>query len=137
MNNGPAIFQSPRAHILIVDSMQSVCCVLAELLARHGYTSDVAMNAGEALHLAETSRWDAVVLDVGLPGMDEIELYLRLNRGGDRENLPVIFVTGYTEQMLLQALQIVPWASHLLKPFSVPCFLGAIDGCLQSRRMAC
>ncbi len=124
----------PRARILVVDGTPPVCHVLAEVLTRHGYQADLAGSAREALLLAKTGRWDAVVLDIGLPDMNGVELYTRLNHDFGRDCLPVIFVSGGTEQNLLRALRDAPRASLLAKPFSVFIFLRTLERCLQDDR---
>jgi CheY-like chemotaxis protein len=134
MNSLPDIGQPPPARILIVDGMPSVRCVMAEILVRHGYAVDLAGSAREALLLAQTGQWDAVVIDSGLPDMKGVELYTRLHRDSGRKCLPVIFVSGYSEQRLLHALQSVPRASLLEKPFSVHQFLSTLEQCLQGGR---
>lgn len=134
MKTPPDNGQPPRARILIVDGMPSVRCVLAEILAHHGYGVELAGSAREALLLAQTGRWDAVVIDPGLPDMNGVELYTRLHRDSGRGCLPVIFVSGYSEQMLLQALQRAPRASLPVKPFGVLRFLGTLERCLQDGR---
>ncbi|MEJ1973637.1 MAG: response regulator [Lacunisphaera sp.] len=122
---------SARARILIVDGMSSVCHMLAELLERHGYATDLANSAREALLLAATGRWDAVLLDIGLPDMNGVELYTQLNANNGRECLPVIFVSGYTGQSLLESLQGERGISTLTKPFSVHRFLRTLEQSLR------
>lgn len=135
MSDRPDIFPLPGpARILIVDGMPPVCRVLAELLRRHGYETDLAGSAREALLLAQTGRWDAVVLDIGLPDMNGVELYTELNRGCGRECLPVIFVSGYTGESLLESLRKIPRATALTKPFSVHAFLLTLERSLQANR---
>ena len=130
--NRPADKPEPaRARILIVDEIPSVRCVLGEILRRHGYEVDLAGSAREALLLAQSGRWDAVVINPGLPDMKGVELYTRLHRDSGRECLPVIFVSGHSEQQLLHALQSAPRASLLAKPFSVLQFLGTLERCLE------
>lgn len=132
---GPmGMLPQPRARILVVDGTPPVCCVLAELLTRHGYQADLAGSAREALLLAKTGRWDAVVLDIRLPDMSGVELYTQLNHDSGRDCLPVIFVSGGTEQNLLHALRSVPQASLLAKPFGVLLFLCTLERCLQGDR---
>ncbi len=128
----PAMPESSRARILIVDGSSPVRCVMAEILARHGYGVDLAGSAREALLLAQTGRWDAVVIDSGLPDMSGVELYTRLRRDSGRVCLPVIFVSGYSERQLLNALQSAPRATLLAKPFGVVRFLVALEQCLEN-----
>ena len=134
MNSLPDTGQPPRARILIVEGMPSVRCVMAEILVRYGYAVDLAGSAREALLLAQTGRWDAVVINAGLPDMKGVELYTQLHRDSGRECLPVIFVSGYSKQRLLHALQSVPRASLLAKPFGVLQFLSTLEQCLQNGR---
>ena len=132
MNRQTDTPEPPRARILIVDEIPSVRGVLGEILVRHGYGVDLAGSAREALLLAQTGRWDAVVINPGLPDMKGVELYTRLHRDSGRECLPVIFVSGYSEQQLLHALQSAPRAALLAKPFSVLQFLSTLEQCLQN-----
>lgn len=118
---------SVSARILIVDDVPPVCRVLAELLQRRGYRTDLAGSAREALLLAKTGRWDAVVLDVGLPDMNGVELYTRLNQECGRECLPVIFVSSYTDEGLLRSLRVASRVSWRSKPFAVGFFLQTLE----------
>jgi len=133
MKSPPNIPEAVRARILIVDGSSPVRCVLAEILARHGYGVDLAGSAREALLLAQTGQWDAVVIDSGLPDMSGVELYTRLRHDSGRECLPVIFVSGYSERQLLEALQSMPRSALLAKPFSVVRFLVILEQCLASK----
>ena len=108
-----------------------VRCVMAEILTHYGYGVDMAGSAREALLLAQTGRWDAVVINAGLPDMKGVELFTHLRRDCGRECLPVVFVSGYSRQGLLHALQSMPRASLLEKPFSMREFIGTLERCLQ------
>jgi CheY-like chemotaxis protein len=120
------------SRILVVDKSSLIRSLMAELLRSHGYTVDLAGSAREALQLAQIGQWDAVVLDIGLPDMQGVELYTRMRQGSGRECLPVIFVSGHPEQKLLHALSHVPWAVFLPKPFGVLQFLCSLERCLRS-----
>jgi two-component system KDP operon response regulator KdpE len=130
MIRGPAVALGRR--ILIVEGITPGCHMLAERLGRRGYEVEMARSAREALLLAKTGRWDAVVLNIGLPGMNGVELYTGLHPDGDRECLPIIFVSGYAEQNLLQALRKVPRGSEPVKAFGVCHFLSTLEQYLQN-----
>jgi DNA-binding response OmpR family regulator len=132
VNGLPDIGQAPRARILIVEETQPVRCLLVEILKHHGYRVDLAGSAREALLLAQTGWWDAVVISFGLPDMQGVELYTRLHRDCGRECLPLIFVHGYSRQKLLHALQSTPRASLPEKLFGVRQFLSTLEECLQN-----
>jgi CheY-like chemotaxis protein len=128
----PDIGRPPRARILIVEEAELVRCMMVEVLQHHGYAVDMAGSAREALRLAQTGRWDAVVINFGLPDMRGVELYTRLHRDCGRKGLPVVFVHGYSRQKFLHVLQTVPRASLLEKPFDVDQFLSALEQSLQN-----
>ena len=85
--------------ILIVDDDQALRATLAEQLAVDGeFTASGAETAGEAeaKMTARESRYDAIILDVGLPDGDGRDLCARLRRSGIK--VPIIMLTGSDEE---------------------------------------
>jgi two-component system OmpR family response regulator len=78
--------------ILIVEDEQKMAALLRRGLHRHGYAADVARDAATALGLAATTAYDAILLDLGLPDTDGVELCRRLRDGGSA--VPVLMVTA-------------------------------------------
>jgi len=64
--------------VLIVDDNVDTAHRLARLLTRAGHEVMVAHNGSQAIDCAREQSPHAVVLDVGLPGMDGFEVVLRL-----------------------------------------------------------
>lgn len=83
--------------VLVVDDDRNLQLLLREELGDEGYQVRQAFNAREALAMVREQTPDLVVLDIGLPGMDGIELLgkllsvLSVNR-----QLPVVLYTGYS-----------------------------------------
>ncbi|MBI2497339.1 MAG: response regulator [Opitutae bacterium] len=123
--------KSRRVRLLVVDDTESVRCTLAELLSQEGYEVEIAADAKEALELARLVRWDGLVLDIDLPGLNGTELYARILRHAGRR-LPVLFFTGRPDEVLQLGLGDVPWARLVPKPCSGPQFLAALEQCLQA-----
>ena len=78
--------------VLVVEDDESVGSALTSALARHGYEVRRARTGAEAL---AADPVDIVLLDVGLPDIDGIELCRRLRAAGD---VPVVAVTAHGEQ---------------------------------------
>jgi len=79
--------------ILIVDDDDMLRHALAEQLELHEeFSVSEAATAAKALDLTKTHRFDAVLLDVGLPDMDGRALCRLMRRGGVRS--PVLMLTG-------------------------------------------
>ena len=107
-----------RVRLLVVDDIEPVRLVVAELLQREGYEVELAADAEEAMQLAQMVRWDGVVLDVDLPGINGVELYARISRTNGTGCLPVIFYSGRPNEVLRFGLGSTPWARFLNKPCS-------------------
>jgi two-component system, OmpR family, response regulator len=68
--------------VLVVDDEVRTAALLRRGLSEEGYAVDVAQDATEALWRASEFGYDAVVLDVLLPGMSGFEVCRRLRAGG-------------------------------------------------------
>ena len=78
--------------ILIVDDDRALRDALRRALTLAGYDSVLAADGEEALARATSAAPDAIVLDVGLPGMDGLEVCRALRASGDR--VPVLMLTA-------------------------------------------
>src|SRR5436305_15242887 len=79
--------------ILIVDDDPALRHSLAEQLEQHGEFSAVECNtAAEALTTVRRERFDAILLDIGLPDMDGRELCRRMR--GAAINAPIVMLTA-------------------------------------------
>jgi two-component system OmpR family response regulator len=80
--------------ILVVEDEPKMRGLLRRALTEAGYAVDVAADGPHALDLAGAAAFDAIVLDVLLPGADGFEVCARLRRGGMWA--PVLMLTALT-----------------------------------------
>ncbi len=78
--------------ILVVDDDTRLRKALRRVLVTNGFAVEVAANGSEALARLRTDSFDAVVLDVMMPGQDGIEVCEKLRAAGDQ--LPVLMLTA-------------------------------------------
>jgi two-component system response regulator MprA len=83
---------SERPKILVVDDEPAVQQALSRAFALERYEVEVARDGGEALEALAAARFDAVVLDVTMPGVSGLEVCRRLRASGDRS--PVLMLTA-------------------------------------------
>jgi len=84
-------------NILVVDDDADLLVLEETVLSRAGFTVSALSDPLQAPELARTGKFDAVVLDVMMPGMDGFEL-LELLRADDRtRSLPVLLLSSLTE----------------------------------------
>jgi two-component system alkaline phosphatase synthesis response regulator PhoP len=81
--------------ILIVDDEPKITRLVADYLERSGFTVSVARDGGEALMRARTERPALVVLDLGLPGLDGLDVTRQLRRDGD---VPILMLTARDDE---------------------------------------
>ena len=78
---GQAARSAPvRLKLLVVEDHNDLALNLLDHFTLRGHTVDLASNGTTGLHLATSQRFDAVVLDVMLPGIDGITLCARLRQ---------------------------------------------------------
>ena len=80
------------AQILIVEDEQRIAAFIAKGLRAEGHQPTVAQDGPAGLDEAMSGRFDLMVLDIGLPGMDGFEVLDQLRSQGSR--MPVIVLTA-------------------------------------------
>jgi two-component system, OmpR family, response regulator MprA len=77
---------------LVVDDDRALSEALRRALTLAGYEAQLAADGARALELVAQELPDAVVLDIGLPGIDGLEVCRRLRRLGNR--VPILMLTA-------------------------------------------
>lgn len=79
--------------VLIIEDDSSIAANLYDYLAARGHAVDAAGDGITGLHLAVSRDFDAILLDLGLPGMDGLTLCRRLREEAGKDT-PVLMVTA-------------------------------------------
>jgi len=123
----PAVAAAPaaaRRRVLIVDDEAPICSAIEQELAE---THDVAiaMTGADALALVASTRFDLILCDVMMPGMDGHELHRRVAAQHPGLERRFVFMTGTLTPGLAKALDELPNA-WLAKPFEIDDVLALI-----------
>lgn len=101
--------------ILVVEDETKAADYLQQGLAESGYVVDVARNGIDGLHMARELSYDAIVLDVMMPGLDGWQVLQQLR---EQDDVPVLFLTARGElEDRLKGLDLGA-DDYLVKPFS-------------------
>src|SRR3982750_4042142 len=84
----------PRA--LVVDDAPDVTEMIAMFLEHAGYDAVMAFSAPEALETVRQERFDVIVSDIGMPGMNGYDLAVALRAMPEYSTVPMIAVTGFS-----------------------------------------
>ncbi len=122
--------------ILIVDDEELNRDALARRLQRHEYDVVAAQSGREAIELLGGRRFDLVLLDIMMPGMNGLEVLKFLRRVDSLLDLPIIMVTakGESEDMV-EAFELGA-NDYVTKPLDFPVVLARIRTQLALRRAA-
>lgn len=108
----------PTKHILLIEDHRDIAEMLYEYLERRGYVLDYAADGVTGLHLAVTNDYQAIILDLTLPGMDGLSVCDKLRRDAKRST-PVLMLTARdTLQDKIAGLDIGA-DDYLVKPFEL------------------
>jgi DNA-binding NtrC family response regulator len=122
---------SSREHILVIDDEPLIRQTLSEFLSQQGYEVSACGTGEEALQKATDRRWDLVLCDMNLPGIDGIEVLRRLMQI-DPE-LIVLLITAYaTVENAVEAFQLGA-ADYLMKPVILDEVLAKVKRLLTAR----
>ena len=78
--------------ILVVEDEKKIASFVSKGLAEMGFNPLVCHRGDDALHLATTERFDAIVLDIMLPGRDGLSVLRQLRE--QHNTVPVILLTA-------------------------------------------
>jgi two-component system CheB/CheR fusion protein len=84
----------PRA--LVVDDAPDVTEMIATFLQHAGFDAVMAFSAPEALEVARGERFEVIISDIGMPGMNGYDLAVALRALPEYSNVPMIAVTGFS-----------------------------------------
>jgi len=120
--------------ILIVDDETLNSEGLARRLQRHDYRVTTAKSGREAIELIGQRRFDVVLLDVMMPGMNGLEVLKLLRRVDSLIDLPVIMVTAKGEsEDVVEGLELGA-NDYVTKPLDFPVVLARIRAQLALRQ---
>ena len=85
-------FRAPDAHILIVDDTRMNLTVAVGLLKKTQIEIDTASSGFEAIELAKTIRYDLILMDQRMPGIDGTETMNRIKNQENGANIDTIFI---------------------------------------------
>jgi len=121
----------PLIHLLLVEDDARLASLTREYLERHDAVVSVESDGDQGLRLALRHRFDAVLLDLMLPGRDGIEVCQRLREHSD---VPIIMITARGEEADRVLGLEIGADDYVPKPFSPRELLARIHAVLRRSR---
>lgn len=119
---------NPRHEILLIEDERNICNFIVTTLKSQEYKVEFALNAMSGLSLAASGCPDLILLDLGLPDMDGIEVIRSIR---EWSNVPIIVISARTqEKEKVEALD-AGADDYITKPFGTPELMARIRTALR------
>jgi CheY-like chemotaxis protein len=122
--------------ILIVEDNPVNQKLIAFLLARAGYTYEVAENGADALQRLDRSQFKLVLMDMMMPVMNGYDATKAIRANPKTKNLPVIALTANAMKGEDEKCRAVGCSDYLAKPYSKDQILNAISVLIKKSEQA-
>ncbi len=108
----------PESSILLIEDHTDIAEMVTAYLENRGFSVDYAADGVTGLHLAVSNRYDAIVLDLMLPGMDGLSVCQKIRKDA-RDDTPIIMLTARdTQDDKITGLD-TGADDYLVKPFAI------------------
>ncbi len=124
--------KSSHYKVLVVDDEEPMRKLIVSLLSPRGHQCVTANNGREALDKIMETKFDALITDIAMPEMDGITLTKELSK--HYQNIPVMVMTGYTEEYSAETAIASGAREFIKKPFSISEFLIRFDKMMRDHR---
>ncbi len=123
----------PRARVLVVDDVQSMCEMVAERLPALGFDVEWRISGAEALARLAVNDVDAVVTDLNMREMNGLELCDRILAG--HPDIPVVVITAFGSlETAIAAIRAGAY-DFITKPFDIKVLALSLERAVQHRRL--
>jgi two-component system response regulator PilR (NtrC family) len=119
--------------ILVIDDEEIMREILETLLSREGYSVRLASNGTEGLELARSLPFDAVIVDVMMPGIDGLQVLEELHKHD--EELPVVMITAFASMENAISAMKKGAFDYITKPFKNDEVLVVLRNAIERRQL--
>src|SRR5919112_1046284 len=122
-----------NASVLVIDDEEIMRDILGTLLEREGYSVRLASSGQEGLDLAKSLPFDAVIVDVMMPGIDGLQVLDELKKHD--EELPVLMITAYASMESAIVAMKKGAFDYITKPFKNDEVLVVLQNAIERRQL--
>ena len=122
-----------NAAVLVIDDEEVMRDILGTLLEREGYSVRLASSGQEGLDLAKSLPFDAVIVDVMMPGIDGLQVLDELKKHD--EELPVLMITAYASMESAISAMKKGAFDYITKPFKNDEVLVVLQNAIERRQL--
>ena len=118
-----------KFQILVIEDEEAIREGLIDVLVYHGYGVESAATGQDGLRLAQSGRFDLILLDIMLPGIDGYEICDRI-REDDRDQAIIMLTAKSSDEEIIEGLKLGA-DDYVAKPFSIQQLILRIEAVLR------
>ncbi|HEX8128046.1 MAG TPA: adenylate/guanylate cyclase domain-containing protein [Pyrinomonadaceae bacterium] len=121
--------------VLVVDDSETNRDILARRLTREGYEVETAADGARALEAVGLRRFDLVLLDIMMPGLNGYQVLERLKTTPELRDIPVIMISALDEiDGIVRCIEMGA-EDYLPKPFNPVILRARVEASLEKKRL--
>jgi len=120
-------------NILVVEDDDMSRELLQKRVSRAGYHVESVPNGNAALNILSSTRFDLVLLDIMMPGMNGIEVLERIKADEQLKDLAVIMISALDDRETIEQCMQAGAEDYITKPFNALILKARILSCMQSK----
>ena len=121
------------AKVLYIEDIEDNLTLVQKIISASGHELFWANNAEKGLDMAINNPPDLILLDLGLPDSDGQTLSVWLRGEPTLENVPIVVLTAWPEEVARHTVKAYGLDGYLCKPFSVTELMKLVDTLLGSK----
>jgi CheY-like chemotaxis protein len=122
----------PPARLLLVDDTPANLKILARVLEKRGYQTELAEDGHQAVERFRTRNYDAILMDLQMPGLDGFGATAAIRAMSDRRQVPIIALTAHVIDGTRERCLAVGMSDYLAKPIDVALLTATIESQLRA-----
>ncbi len=119
--------------VLCIEDDAETRILIKRGLEQHGFVVDAVWGGERGIDAAMQGRFDCVLLDVMMPGMDGFQVLRTLKTQGLTRDLPVVMVTARDDEDTQRRARAAGAAAFVSKPFQMQQLVQAVEGAVAAR----
>ncbi|HEV2800474.1 MAG TPA: adenylate/guanylate cyclase domain-containing protein [Pyrinomonadaceae bacterium] len=127
--------QERGGRVLVVDDSETNRDILARRLAREGYEVECVADGAEALSSVAERKFDLVLLDIMMPGLNGYQVLERLKASAELRDIPVIMISALDELDSIVRCIEMGAEDYLPKPFNPVILRARVEASMEKKRL--
>lgn len=128
----PSTEASSPTRLLLVDDTPANLKILARLLEKRGYATELAEDGHQAVEQFRSRDYDAILMDLQMPGLDGFGATTAIRAMTDRRQVPIIALTAHVVDGTRERCLEVGMSDYLAKPIDVALLTATIEAQIRS-----